>query len=180
MVDPFNVTDYNRTTEELEEFFLFCVFVAGKNAVQTAEKTHKFYNRVGPISGWVNKYYLITQAKKQKLGKYGVLLGFFDKVIFDKPDLTQITLDELLEYPGVGPKTARFFLLHSRDNVKVAVLDTHILKYLNNHGIFAPKSTPQGKTYLKLEKEFLKLYSQNGNNKSLAAFDLDIWKSYRS
>lgn len=31
-------------------------------------------------------------------------------------------------------KTSRFFLLHSRENIKVAVLDTHIIKWLSHIG----------------------------------------------
>ena len=38
MIDPSNVTNPARTPAELEEFLLFCVVVAGKNADQQAQK----------------------------------------------------------------------------------------------------------------------------------------------
>ena len=38
VIDPFNITNYNRTETELQVFWLFCIMVAGKNAGQTATK----------------------------------------------------------------------------------------------------------------------------------------------
>lgn len=186
MVDPFNVTDYNRTDRQLEEFLFFCVFVAGKNAVQTAEKTHQFYRefeanhyRFTQMNLGVQHLLLEELARKFRLGKYAVLSKFFKKYVNEKPDLRTITTHELMEYPGIGPKTARFFILHSRPDVRVAVLDTHILKYLREQGINAPKSTPGVPwQYKVLEDIFLHMYDNYGFG-TLAEFDLYLWKRYR-
>ncbi len=42
MIDPRKVTKFDRTPEELEEFLLFSVVVAGKGAFQQAKKLDEF------------------------------------------------------------------------------------------------------------------------------------------
>jgi esterase/lipase superfamily enzyme len=42
MIDPSKVTNFNRTPEELEEFLLFAIVVAGKSAYQQANKLDIF------------------------------------------------------------------------------------------------------------------------------------------
>jgi hypothetical protein len=42
MIDPNNVINYTRTKPQLEEFILFCIFVANKPAAQTAKKLDLF------------------------------------------------------------------------------------------------------------------------------------------
>ena len=88
---------------------------------------------------------------------------------------------ELLEkIPGVGMKTSRFFLLHSDSfySNKIAILDTHILKFIKeNIDDKAPKSTPTIRvTYKYWEDRFLFWCEQN--NKNVADFDLEVWKSF--
>jgi hypothetical protein len=45
MIDPSKVTNFNRTPEELEEFLLFAIVVAGKSAYQQAEKLDRFLSK---------------------------------------------------------------------------------------------------------------------------------------
>jgi thermostable 8-oxoguanine DNA glycosylase len=86
----------------------------------------------------------------------------------------------LEKIPGVGMKSSRFFLLHSdafyKD--KIAILDTHILKFIKeNIDDRAPKSTPAiPLTYRLWEDMFLSWCRQN--DKNVAEFDLEVWKSY--
>ena len=86
-------------------------------------------------------------------------------------------MEDLEAIPGIGPKTSRFFLLHTRPNQEIAVLDTWILKYLKNAGYNAPKATPSGKKYLELEKNFL--FEARKNNMKPADFDIYIWRNFR-
>jgi thermostable 8-oxoguanine DNA glycosylase len=81
---------------------------------------------------------------------------------------------------GWGPKTARYFVLHSRPNQRFAPLDTHILKYLSAHGVpNVPQTTPQShRIYSKLEEHFLKIFDKQSRYKTLAEFDLAIWNFY--
>ena len=50
MIDPSNVTNPSRTGPELEEFLLFCVSVAGKNADQQSAKLERFLGAAGHCS----------------------------------------------------------------------------------------------------------------------------------
>jgi hypothetical protein len=81
---------------------------------------------------------------------------------------------ELLEcIKGIGMKTARFFVMHSRPNQQLACLDTHILAWLKDKGHDVPKTTPSGKKYLELETIFLAYCKRM--SKLPADLDLEIW-----
>ena len=41
-VNPYNITDYNRSEKDLELFLLFCIVVAGKTAYIQADKLDQF------------------------------------------------------------------------------------------------------------------------------------------
>ena len=91
-------------------------------------------------------------------------------------NLDCVSVDELVRVKGIGPKTARFFVMHSRKGEKVATLDVHILKWLSEQGVEnVPLQTPQNEvTYKRLETEFLERAKKMG--KSPAELDLEIWK----
>ena len=92
-------------------------------------------------------------------------------------DLRTCSLDDLLNVYGVGNKTARFFLLHTRQGCDYAVLDTHILAWLRDNGVEdAPKNTPtNSKKYQELEKKFRYLSRLRYPYLSDAQIDLLIW-----
>ncbi len=79
---------------------------------------------------------------------------------------------------GIGMKTSRCFLIHSRKNVQYAGIDTHMLKNLRAHGIEGvPKTTPTSKKlYRRLELEVLRLSKEAGM--SPAEYDLNVWNTY--
>jgi thermostable 8-oxoguanine DNA glycosylase len=110
-----------------------------------------------------------------KVGQYGRLT----KGIMQSLDLNlrTCTLDDLLNIHGVGNKTARFFLLHTRAGGNWAVLDTHILAWLRDHGVEnAPKNTPtNSELYCELEKQFRYLSRLEYPYLSDAQIDLLIW-----
>jgi len=182
MIDPHNITKFNRTQEELEAFWLFSVLVAGKNAKVQAGKLSGFlYNPVSDLSPfqlithlciWGN---LRRRMEDHKLGQYNRIIQCFEQSI--DLDLRTCTIDELEAIHGVGPKTARFFLLHSRPKQRFAVLDTHILKWIKEYlDPTAPKNTPNGKRYAELEQTYLNHCDTTGCNP--ADLDLLIWSSY--
>jgi hypothetical protein len=188
MIIPHQITNFNRTQEELEEFLLFSIMVAGKSSTQTAVKLEKFLSparaqKLSPFD-WIQS--LVDKANPQKghfplsnelmrnrIGQYIRIDGAFTGVLAFKGLLHKVTLAELESVFGVGPKTARFFLLHSRPNLKLGVLDTHILKWMGEQGYKVPKTTPSGKRYLQLEKQFLDHVANTGI--SVADLDLQIW-----
>jgi thermostable 8-oxoguanine DNA glycosylase len=187
MITPTNITNYNRTQEELEEFALFTILVAGKKADQTAKKLDSFLSKrkqfgveyMSPfefIEYLVRGSLLTPTLESVKLGQYNRISGAFKEIIKHKNRLDFVTPYELEQIKGIGSKTSRFFVLHSRPNSHYAVLDTHILRWLRNHGVDAPKSTPSGKKYEELEIKFLTYANDYGLTP--AELDLHIWTTY--
>jgi thermostable 8-oxoguanine DNA glycosylase len=193
LINPYEITNYNRSDYELELFLLFCIVVAGKTAYIQAQKLQSFLDSVNmrlmmpehvspfqSIRSAEQHGILFEEIKNAKLGQYKKINSAF-KFISDKEfNLSRMTPKILEEIPGVGMKTSRFFLLHSDPfyKDKIAILDTHILKFIKeNIDERAPKSTPViPLTYRFWEERFLNWCLQN--NKTVADFDLEVWKSY--
>ena len=182
LIDPHSITNFNRSDNDLEAFWLFCVLVAGKNSRVQAKKLANFLQPAAATGFSPFKYielrsvkYLDEDIRAEKLGQYNRVKRCFLESL--SLDLRTCTVDDLEAVFGVGPKTARFFLLHSRSNQELAVIDTHILKWLRNTlGIDAPKSTPtQLKKYHELENHYLDYCRENGL--SPAQLDLHIWSN---
>jgi thermostable 8-oxoguanine DNA glycosylase len=105
----------------------------------------------------------------------GLKQAFEQSVNAEPQDLLQLQILEAIT--GVGPKTARFFILHTRPNQTMAVLDTHILKYLRDKGHTTQKVTPPaGKKYDELEQ--IVIAEAKASGMSQPDFDLHIWKTY--
>jgi thermostable 8-oxoguanine DNA glycosylase len=187
MIDPTDITKFDRTDDELEEFFLFSVAVAGKTAKVITKKIDQFLSlereNVSPfekIRRMLSSYSLLMNLKRVKLGKYAILTECYKKIALSQIDLRTCSLEDLEQFKGVGPKTSRFFVLHSRPDQKIACLDTHILSYLKDLGYDIPKSNPTGNRYLKIEQMFLE--HAKSLNRDPAELDLAIWneRSVRS
>jgi len=187
MIDPHNITKFNRANAELQEFLLFCVVVAGKEYSIQAAKLEEFLTvhlcqKESPFACiWRRYRYDILDLKLRdcKMGQYKrIQKTFLDACLcaFDNPDVGAWGLDKLETF--LGPKTARFFLLHSKPNQRVAVLDTHILKYMKKHDLAPsiPKSTPSGKRYRDLEK--ILLDHVEGLGLTMAEWDMKVWSSF--
>lgn len=191
MIDPTresSIIRYDRNKEELEEFLLFCIAVAGKNAVTTAKCLDKFLipardQNLSPfafIRTYAHNdgfYQLAEDLKDCGFGCYTRRAEYFISAATSWLDLKTCNVDDLERIKGVGPKTARFFLLFSREDIQVAVLDVHILKYLQDLGYNVPSQTPVGKTYLQVEQIFL--YEAAKQGLPLVNFDLGIWNEQR-
>jgi thermostable 8-oxoguanine DNA glycosylase len=195
MITPTTITNYNRTEAELEEFLLFAILVAGKKAEMQAKKLDSFLFQSGlcnmtPFEAiehllklGESRYYtignnpLVICMKSHKLGQYKRLYNAFKGILDFKGRLSKVTIDELESVYGVGSKTTRFFVLHSRPNAQVACLDTHILKWMDGQGYKnIPKATPPKKKYAEIEKLFLQEAIRH--QMTPADLDLTIWKSY--
>ena len=192
-IDPYNITKFDRTEGELQLFLLFCIVVAGKTAYIQAEKLEQFLYSVNErlmmpkfvlpfqtIKSAEQHGILMQEIQKAKLGQYRKIYAGFKFISEYKFDLRKTTTEQLEVIPGVGMKSSRFFLLHSDLNYQnnIAILDTHILKFIKeNIDDRAPKSTPTIRvTYKYWEDVFL--YWCELNNKNIADFDLEVWKTY--
>ena len=92
--------------------------------------------------------------------------------------LKHATRDHLCMIPGIGLKTASFFIQNTRSKWEdIAVLDIHILRYLKKQfpKYPVPEQTPQDKIeYDALEKMFLGCACKQ--DMSPRELDLQIWK----
>ena len=186
-INPKKITDFNRTKADLELFAVFAVCVAGKNAQQTADKVNDNFRDVATptkqltpfeaIKNLVNIKVFVAYLKMAKMGQYRRIYRALRDLVESGIDLKTCTVEELEAIHGIGPKTSRFIIMHSRPNQRLAMLDTHILRWMRDQGIETPKATPQSKKlYKELEQKFLTLCDKCAILPS--QLDLKIWKQY--
>jgi hypothetical protein len=180
MIDPNNITRYDLSDYELEEIILFWVLAAGKKATTASLSLDKFLDNksIKPfelikLKGLIDLPFLM---KSCGIGCFNNKSITFWQLANSNLDLRSCTAEDLEKIKGIGMKTSRCFIIHSRQNARYAGLDTHVLKYLSSLGYNVPKSTPNGKKYLEIEEIFLQLAEKSG--KTIAEFDLEIWRSY--
>lgn len=182
MIDPTKITDYNRSDRDLEEFALFCVMVAGKDAIRTASVLGKLIITADHLNMSPFEYLrdlgdgMRNTLVVHRVGQYNRIEKAF-KGLLALPSLRDATLEDLLNIHGIGPKTARFFILHSRENAKVAVLDTHILKWMSRFFNDCPTVTPPAKHYYYWENAAMAMMNSEFPGMSYAQADLLIWMS---
>jgi len=184
LVDPYNITIYDRSEQELQLVLLFWIAAAGKKATSAARSLEMLMSR-GRSRFSLDAPFRIAEAygdslaaemKDCGMGCYNNKSKSMLALARSGIDLKTCSVEELESVKGIGPKTARCFLMHSRRGVRHAGLDTHVLKYMRDLGMEVPRSTPQGRRYAELEVAFLKLADASGM--SVADFDLDIWRRY--
>jgi thermostable 8-oxoguanine DNA glycosylase len=202
MINAREIINFHRSEAEMEELILFLVCVAGKNADTTSRLLDSFFytkdfDRVSPfqqIREMDTVYGMLGQRiRNARLGCYGKLEKAFRQLANSNLNLYNCKLEELMSIHGVGRKSASCFLAWTRKDVKVAMLDTHLLKYLRQvqdnirlgsfdkwkeyRTIVIPKSTPSSKKlYDTLEKFYLEICEFRKVNPT--EFDLEIWKHY--
>jgi len=189
MIDPRDVTNFNRTNAELEEFIIFCCLVHGKTAAIQAQKLNNFLLKATDIYGDLSPFRLVWWLTKEGrllellseagIGQYKKLVPCLERLSSSGLNLKTCTTSDLEAIHGIGPKTARYFLMHSRPNQKIATLDRHILSWLRERGYEkAPASTPSKAHYSYWENIFLKEAEKLGKSPEL--LDLEIWKNKSS
>ena len=185
MIDPSNITNYSLNDWQLEETILFWILAAGKNGTRAARCLEELISYV-----WVPNHSpfdllrpfkhegISHMLKECKSGCHNLKSRTIVELINKNLNLKTCTPDDLESIFGIGRKTSRCFIIHTRKGARYAGLDTHILKFLKAEGVpNVPKSTPSSnKEYLRLEQSFLNLADKN--NISPADFDLQIWNKY--
>ena len=187
MINPAEVTNYNRTQYQLEEFILFGINVAGKKSSIEEPKLEVFIERAKNITketfpfNCIRK--LIELGRLQEIMHWAKLSPYKQRynsyvAVSKIQDLRTVTLNKLLEVAGIGLKTARFFLSHSREDFDEPMLDTHILRFLRDEGYKdAPKSTPSNVGIYSYYANVFKMFART-LGKSVTDLDLEIWKKY--
>lgn len=179
MLDPSRITNFNLNEYQLQEMILFWVLVAGKTAKTTARLLDEMLNKFPKSLPFevLNKCEdLETLLKKSGFGCQRVKARAIRGLIEKDFNLKTCSVSDLEGVYGIGPKTARCFIMHTRKNSRYAGLDTHVLKWLRDLGYDVPKSTPSGKNYLELEEIFL-AHAEMMNIEP-TDLDLQIWNSY--
>src|SRR6185312_13109685 len=129
------------------------------------------------VRRWEKEGELLQKLVSVKIGKYWLLAKSFSQLAHSGIDLRTCTVEDLTKFPGIGEKTARLFVLHSRPKQKFSVIDTHVLKEMRLLGMTKLKATPSGNKYLELEEKFIAHLEKEGVT-DFAAHDLGIWKKY--
>lgn len=169
------------TDQELQLRLLYAVIVAGKSAKFAEQAMAKLFAGLGDelpfhrIQVWFCNGYLDHKLRMAKVGNYGKVFKAFHELAFADLDLRTCSPSELEAIHGIGPKTARFFIIWTRRDARVAALDVHILRWLRELGHNAPRQTPQGKKYAELETIFLAEAEKRGL--SPQALDAQIWSN---
>lgn len=195
MIDPKNVHLYDANLKTKEEFLLFSICVAGKKANVIARKIEAFVIDIFMNGGSTTIFGTMVKphswfdvlkgmsledieyfCRKWKLGKYKIIPKCLYELSRSDIDIENCTVEELEKFPGIGPKTSRYFVMYTQRNKEYAALDTHILRWLRDKGYKTPKSTPSNKRYLELEQCFLTECKKL--NRNPADLDLEIWKEY--
>ena len=190
MIDLTKVPYYDMPDWWLEEFALTAIAVAGKTATVVAPRLSSMLTALYANCGFICNapFTAIRSVRMETVQEYLKIYGIgcynakgksMSRLAHRYLDLRTCTTDDLESVYGIGPKTSRFFVLHTRRDVRVAVLDTHILKYMSYMGFKVPKSTPSGKKYKHIEKLFIELWEFEGNGRTLAEYDAFIWNEYR-
>lgn len=156
------------TQIELEQRLLYSVIVAGKTATFADEASERLYRLLdGPTPlQYLSKLHLDdieALCKTARTGAYKKNAKAFYELSRNPPDLRTCTPEDLEKYHGVGMKTARFFIVWTRPEARYAVLDTHILRWLRQRGVWTPDRSPRyERDYLRLEAIFIKIADSLG------------------
>lgn len=169
--------EHDLTTWDLEWFAIFCVCVANKTEAHGRRVTEQLcHSPFGSIRSLLIHGKLGARLRELRSGQYTRLEKALGQLATGALDLRTCSVSALECIHGIGPKTARYFILRTRPGARVAALDTHILKWLRVLGHKAPKSTPSGRSYARWEQVFLGEADRLG----LSPQDLDhrIWMHY--
>ncbi|MCP4569021.1 MAG: hypothetical protein GY841_15715 [FCB group bacterium] len=165
--------------DELQLRIIYSIIVAGKSASFAKKAIHRLFpvetgeTPFEVIRSFVRSGHLRSHLESSRTGNYTKIERALEELSTSEIDLATCTVDELEAVHGIGPKTARFFILWTRPDSRYAALDVHILRWLRKQGYDVPKSTPSGKKYAEIEKLFLSLADRIGMKPS--ELDAKIW-----
>jgi thermostable 8-oxoguanine DNA glycosylase len=184
MIDPSKITNYKMNDYELQEMAIFWVCVAGKTAMTIARCLDNLLEELDAkdkspfdVIADIPTEKLAIKLKDNGIGCYTLKARAIKELATSNLNLRECSIDDLETIYGIGMKTSRCFVIHSRADAQCAGLDVHVLKFLKEKGHDVPKGTPGSKKkYIELEQIFLEYARKAG--KTIAEFDLQIWNKY--
>ena len=188
MIDPVRFTNYDLNDQGLQEYILFAIAAAGKNATTTARILDEFLEHAKANTDGGDYFDCVLKIAKGKslpsvlksfgFGCYTLKAQAFLEIANSNLNLRECSVSDLEKIRGIGMKTSRFFVMHTRRNAGVACLDVHILRWMKKRGFKnIPQQTPAKKQYLEIEKKFLEVAERL--NREPAELDLAIWNEER-
>jgi hypothetical protein len=177
-----NLINFSRTLEELQLFWLYCGF----SVMRSRERAQGALSRLLDDAVGLLPFDRIRQLELEgrlrqsleatRIGGWNRLEGFLSHTLSAQLDLAQGVLEQFEAIHGIGLAKARFFLLCTREDARVAVLDRHILQFLSDQGYSdVPEQTPKSReAYGRLERYFLQEADKSGIQ--LALFNLERWR----
>ena len=190
MIDPTRTTNYQATDQDLQEMIVFWILAAGKSGVlaaRIAAHIRTLAETAGlSIFKWVlerEKGYLRRCLRLRGMGCWTSKSETIDEIAWHCDDgildLRLSSHEDLQRVRGIGPKTARCFVLHSRRNAKCIGLDTHMLFYLQLKGYEVPHHTPSNEAEYRRIEQFA-LHQAAVHDMNPAEFDLAVWNYIRT
>ena len=183
MIEPENITNYEMSYTELEENILFWILTAGKTAKMAAIvlneflKKHKAQKQPFQKIKKVSEKEIAKSLRSAGSGCYNQKARTIYELVNSNINLKTCSIEELEKIKGIGRKTSRCYVMHSRENSNHAGLDVHIMRFLKEKGYTSKESTPSSKKeYERLEKIFIGLAKKK--KKNIAEYDLEIWNRY--
>ena len=180
-IDQYRITKDNRTPTQLLHFLLWTTVVAGKRSDVQTTKFNQLFEEQEP-EDLINQHGNAVRGALRSvgMGQETRLTKCWRHIANNiRPThLRNIDRDILVQVPGIGMKTASFFIAHSQAWPEIAVLDTHILKWLRDQfpKLSIPRITPQQpQEYKDIEALFLGRSCQL----NISPTDLDnlIWQT---
>lgn len=169
------------STFDLQWKLIYAMIVAGKTARFANDKV----DRLRAILGYELPFDTLAEMTDAALdalvrrvgtGNYTKLAQGLRALAGAGLDLATCGPGELQAIHGIGPKTARFFILWTRPGARYAALDVHVLRWLRARGHKAPTTTPQAESaYRRLEEIFLA--EADKRNLTPRELDLRIWEA---
>ena len=166
----------------LQTKLIYAMVVVGKSARFANLACHRFLRSLPldkqPLT-WIREMMpgeLEGRLREARTGKYEKLCQGLQELTEAGLNLRTCKPEDLEKIHGIGPKTARFWLLWTRPKAHYAVLDMRILRWLKKQGHDTPATTPSSENnYAQLEKVFLAEANKCG--KTPRELSTNIWKT---
>src|SRR5262245_19237607 len=179
LVEPTRLTNYQRSSDELEALVIYSVMAWGREAGRAQRAVGDLLDHCPPaaispfghIRAAIDAGSLLDAVKATRIGDYAKRTRALVRAVEHDPR----TVDVDTLSACVGLKSARLVILHSRADASCAVLDRHVLAYLRDLGYDVPeRDTPRKpRRYAALERLVLAECARQGRHP--AELDLTTW-----